>query len=72
VRTRVMVPTDPRVHLPLDVMTASMNWSRSCRRRTGQRIPIGAFVGPMASTALTVLAGITASVFFRPPEATSA
>jgi hypothetical protein len=35
------------------------------------RIPIGALVGPMAATALTVLAGITASVFFRPPDATS-
>jgi hypothetical protein len=35
------------------------------------RIPVGALVGPMAATALTVLAGITASVFFRPPEATT-
>jgi hypothetical protein len=35
------------------------------------RIPVGAIVAPMAATALTVLAGITAGVFFRPPEATS-
>lgn len=35
------------------------------------RIPVGALVGPMAATALTVFAGITAGVFFHPPEATS-
>ena len=32
------------------------------------RIPIGALVAPVAATVLTVLAGITASVFFRQPE----
>ena len=32
------------------------------------RIPIGAIVAPIAATVLTVLAGITASVFARPPE----
>jgi uncharacterized membrane protein YidH (DUF202 family) len=31
------------------------------------RIPIGALVAPMAATVLTMLAGITASVFARPP-----
>jgi hypothetical protein len=35
------------------------------------RIPLGALIGPMAATVLTVLAGITASVFFRPPEPSS-
>ena len=35
------------------------------------RIPIGALVGPMAATALTVLSGITASVFFRPTDTTT-
>jgi hypothetical protein len=33
------------------------------------RIPVGAIVAPMAATALTVLAGITAGVFFRPSDA---
>jgi hypothetical protein len=32
------------------------------------RIPIGAFVSPVAATVLTVLAGIIASVFSRPPQ----
>jgi hypothetical protein len=32
------------------------------------RLPIGAMVAPVAATVLTVLAGITASVFSRPPE----
>lgn len=32
------------------------------------RIPIGALVAPIAATVLTVLAGITAGVFSRPPE----
>jgi hypothetical protein len=32
------------------------------------RIPIGAIVTPMAATALTVLAGITASVFSHQPD----
>jgi hypothetical protein len=32
------------------------------------RIPIGALVAPIAATVLTVVAGITASVFARPPE----
>jgi hypothetical protein len=35
------------------------------------RIPVGAIVAPMAAAALTVLAGITAGVFFRPPDATT-
>ena len=32
------------------------------------RIPIGAMVAPVAATVLTALAGITATVFSRPPE----
>ena len=32
------------------------------------RIPIGAIVAPIAATVLTVVAGITTSVFARPPE----
>jgi hypothetical protein len=35
------------------------------------RIPIGAIVAPVAATVLTVLAGITASVFSRQPELSS-
>jgi hypothetical protein len=35
------------------------------------RIPIGALVAPIAATVLTVLAGITASVFARPPATPS-
>jgi hypothetical protein len=35
------------------------------------RIPIGAIVAPVAATVLTVLAGITASVFSRQPEPSS-
>jgi hypothetical protein len=34
-------------------------------------IPIGAIVAPVAATVLTVLAGITASVFSRQPEPSS-
>lgn len=34
-------------------------------------IPIGAIVAPIAATVLTVLAGITASVFARPPQSPS-
>ena len=32
------------------------------------RIPLGAIVPPIAAMVLTVLAGVTASVFARPPE----
>ena len=32
------------------------------------RIPVGAIVAPIAATVITMLAGITASVFARPPE----
>jgi hypothetical protein len=35
------------------------------------RIPIGAVVAPLAATVLTVLAGITATVFSRQPEQAS-
>lgn len=31
----------------------------------------GAIVAPVTATALTMLAGITASVFFRPPDVTT-
>ncbi len=31
-------------------------------------LPIGAMVAPVAAAVLTVLAGITAGVFARPPE----
>jgi hypothetical protein len=35
------------------------------------RIPIGAFVSPVVATVLTVLAGIIAGVFSRPPQSDS-